>query len=379
MGRLLSMWKLPTLTAVALASAVAVAAGATVVEEDSGSAQPERVEGAPAAQRIVPTPEPWWPDARDWRDWDQSDAPRIRVWVDRGEWATYEPGDRIAVYFRVDRPCYVTILSYTTTGDVEVLFPSAWTGSGFVRSHEVHRIPDSRRYSLRVAGPPGVETIVAYAHDGAWPTGWATPWAFRASASFHPRAAGGRDVGRGPGAVIIDPPGPQGRGRGRVVVEPRWWPAPPGWADAPSRWSYDEVSFYVSSARWDVSPWPRHRGPSLWEQFEMWRCSDEFRREVRARGDAVEVAIRCIESASGRPTTIVGRAVAEDGGDSKTLFRLDASGRRGDAPERGRAYAAHIEGLRVEIEILDVELSRRERDGSRRIEWIRFDVRASAN
>lgn len=358
------------------------ALGAAAIEEEKPkSEEPARVDGDASQQKIVVEPQPWWPGDGEWSEWGRPDAPRISVWVDRGEWANYEPGDRIAVFFRVDRPCYVTILDYTTTGEVEVLFPTPWSRSSLVQPHEVYRIPDTSRYALRIAGPEGVETIVACAHEAAWPAGFSAAWMLPGRLAQQPqqwqqprdrRGHGAVVVGRG--AVVVDPRGPRGSRRGRVVVEPRSWPVPPAWHDAPEQWSCDEVSFYVAGG-WSWQDGPRGPRPVLLEQFEMWRCSDEFSREIRAGDETAEVAIRCIESESGRPTEIVGRVKSDDGWESETLFRIDAEGERGDPPRKGRTYEERIGSLRVEVEVLDVELSDWAQE-SRRIEWIRFEVRA---
>jgi len=361
------------------------ALGASVIEEERPKGEePARVDGDAAQQKVVVEPQPWWPGDGQWSEWDQPGAPRIKVWVDRGEGASYEPGDRIAVFFRVDRPCHVTILDYTTTGEVEVLFPTEWSRSSLVQPHEVYRLPDSRRYALRIAGPEGVETIVACAHDAAWPVGFSAAWmlperlARQPQQWQQPRAPRGHGgVAVGPGAVVIDPRQPRGPRHGRVIVDPRSWPVPPAWNDAREQWSCDEVSFYVGGD-WSWREEARHSGPVLLEQFEMWRCSEEYSRDIRARDETAEVAIRCIESEDGRPTEIVGRVKSDDGWESETLFRIDADGKHGDPPREGRTYEERIGSLRIEVEILDVELSDWAQE-HRRIEWIRFEVRAFAD
>jgi hypothetical protein len=352
------------------------ALGAAAVEEErSRSDEPARVQGDASQQKVVVEPQPWWPGDGEWGEWDQPGSPRIRLWVDRGEGATYEPGDRIAVFFRVDRPCHVTILDYTTTGEVEVLFPTAWSRTSLVRPHEIYRIPDSGRYALRIAGPEGVETIVACAHEPAWPADPPGAWVFPERLMRQPRPQHRQGNRGGHGAVVVDPPGPHGSRRGRVVVEPQpWWPVPPAWLDGPEQWSCDEVSFYVADG-WSRHDEPWRPGAVLMEQFEMWRCSDAFSREIRTRDETAEVAIRCIDSRDGRPTEIIGRLMSDDGWESETVFRIDADGERGDLPREGSTYAERIGSLRVEVEIVDVELSDRARE-HRRIEWIRFEVRA---
>lgn len=381
---------LAALSLAALLVGVRHAAGASVVEEERAQGDvPEHAHGSAVDERIVVDPAPGWPGHDAWREWSYPGAPRIRVGVDRGEWSTYEAGDRIAVYFQVDRPCYVTILDYTTDGRVEVLFPSGWSSSNYARPGETYRIPNSRRYALRVTGPAGVETIVACAHELSWPGGPPGAWVFpdirwRDRWQAPPGHRGRR------GAVVVEPSRPS---RGRVVVEPRWWPVPPEWHDSPERWSCDEVSFYVADWYWDRGSWgvgddrwderPWHDDDwSEWhafsEQFEMWHCSDEFSRQVRVRGDDARVSIRCTESRNGRPTEIVGLVSWVDDSEAETLFRIDADGTHGDVPRPGRVFEKRLGAFRVEVQILDVETSGRGSDG-RRIEWIRFEVRAFPN
>ena len=392
---------------------------------------PERAVGGTVDQRIVVDPSPVWPGRDVWREWSCPSAPRIRVSVDRGEWASYEPGDRIFVYFQVDRPCYVTVLDYTTDGGVEMLFPSRWSASNYASPGVVYRIPDSRGYALRVTGPAGVENIVACAHELPWPGGAPDPWILPGNSrtgNVRPAAPGARgrkgDVvvepsptqhGAQHGEVVVEPSRPSHPNRGHgtvivepshprrypypypscdwVIVEPRWWPVPPAWHSRPEKWSCDEVSFYVTAGAWFGGSWEheswhgdpwhdgsRQGGPYLSEQFEMWRCSDEFSSEVRVGDDDARVRIRCTESEDGRPTEIVGIASWSDASESETLFRIDVDGQHGDLPRPGQVFTGVLTGraggVRVAIQVLDAEVTSRG-SGGHRIEWIRFAVQAA--
>jgi len=362
----------PTAAMLALAVLVTIslmplcARGAKVTEDAVAVPEPGRLEGGVGAERVVVDPEPAWDGWGEWHD----GGPRIDVWVDRGDWGSYRSGDRLWVYFRVDRECYVTIIDYATDGSVDVVFPNRWSGSNFARPGRTYRVPESRRYSLRIAGPGGVETLVACAHQSPWPSGprgrWIPP--------SRPRR--GRVVVGGPGGRV--PPGRPGR----AVSPGRVWPIPYEWHARPTGWGCDEVSFHVvGDGWWHGGP----RGSDSWDgghdvfhdRFRMRDCGDSFYRDVYFAGRSAAINIECTESRSGDPTEIVGRLILDGGWGSRPLFRIDVEGRHGDRPVRGRTYVEHAGPLRVEVRVDDFEI---ERHGTSwtpaRIDWIRFDVRA---
>ncbi len=88
----------------------------------------------------------------------------VDVWVDKGEGATYYPGEKIKVYFQTSRDCYLVIYNIDTRGYVHLLYPyDVWDGA-YVEGGRVYRIPDRfDEYQLTVNGPRGVEYIQAVA------------------------------------------------------------------------------------------------------------------------------------------------------------------------------------------------------------------------
>ncbi|MFQ6003224.1 MAG: DUF4384 domain-containing protein [Candidatus Zixiibacteriota bacterium] len=88
----------------------------------------------------------------------------IEVWVDRGEGATYYPGEEIKVYFRASRDCYVVIYNINTRGYVSLLYPYDRYDDYYVEGGRTYRIPDRfDDYDLTVDGPAGTEYIQAVA------------------------------------------------------------------------------------------------------------------------------------------------------------------------------------------------------------------------
>jgi hypothetical protein len=88
----------------------------------------------------------------------------VEVWVDKGEGATYNPGEDIKVYFQASRDCYVVIYNIDTRGYVDLLYPVDDDDDPYVEGGRVYRIPDRfDDYELTVDGPDGMEYIQAVA------------------------------------------------------------------------------------------------------------------------------------------------------------------------------------------------------------------------
>ena len=342
--------------------------------------------------RVVVVPEPNWGGWSGWDDvhpWHHHDAPRVQLWIDRGPWGVYRPGDRLWVSFRVDRPCQVTIIDYATDGDVRVLFPNRWSGSGSVRPGRTYRIPRDGQYSLRIAGPGGIETLVACAHESPWPSGHGGAW-------IPPRRSNrGRVIVEGRSGPWHSPGRP-----GRVVVpSPGYWPVPHLWHEYPGRWSCDEISFRVAGYGWGPhgssdGPWddwgeewgPHGRGDDRWwsreddgprvlfrDVFTINDDDDAFFHEI---GEHAVLVVECVESRSGEPTEIEGRIERRDEDRHETLFRIDVEGRRGHRPNTERVYRELFEreDVRLEMRVLDYSTERPGRWDAPVIRWIRFEI-----
>ncbi|MBD3368640.1 MAG: DUF4384 domain-containing protein [Candidatus Eisenbacteria bacterium] len=358
-------------------------------ERDGGAAVPR--DDGEARERVVVVPEPSWDGWDDWghgRPWHHHGAPRVQLWVDRGPWGVYAPGDPLWVFFRVDRSCHVTIIDYATDGSVRVLFPNRWSGSSFVHPGRTYRIPRDGWYSLRIAGPGGIETLVACAHEVPWPSGQSGAWV-----PPH-RSRRGRVIVEGRSGPRHSPGRP-----GRVVTpSPRHWPVPDPWYDAPRRWSCDEISFRVAGYGWDGHGWyggrpygyhddrsyePRPDG-SRRGDGEGWRLllrdvftiDDEEDAYFREIVEDVVLVVECVEGREGEPTEIEGRIEREDGDRIESVFRIDVEGRRGHRPDTDRVYKELLEreGVRLEMRVVDFSTERPGRWDSPVIRWIRFEV-----
>jgi len=73
-------------------------------------------------------------------------------------------GDRIVVYFKSDRDCYLTLFNIGTSGKLTILFPNYLFQNNFTRADQIYAIPgDEYPFEYELSGPPGVEKIKAIA------------------------------------------------------------------------------------------------------------------------------------------------------------------------------------------------------------------------
>ncbi|MCX5800244.1 MAG: DUF4384 domain-containing protein [Candidatus Eisenbacteria bacterium] len=88
----------------------------------------------------------------------------IDVWTDRGEGGVYYAGERIRVFFRASRDCYVTIYNVDTQGYVHLLYPAGSFDEHFAAAGVTYRVPSRRSpYDLVIDGPTGIEYVEAVA------------------------------------------------------------------------------------------------------------------------------------------------------------------------------------------------------------------------
>jgi hypothetical protein len=76
----------------------------------------------------------------------------------------YRIGDRIVVYFKPGRDCYLTLFNIGTSGKLTILFPNYLFQNNFTRANRIYAIPgDEYPFEYKLSGPLGVEKIKAIA------------------------------------------------------------------------------------------------------------------------------------------------------------------------------------------------------------------------
>lgn len=91
---------------------------------------------------------------------------QVWIWPDRGEGATYFPGETIYMNVEASRDCFLILYNIDTRGHLRILFPYDPWDDNFVRAGEVVTFPRSwDPYSWTVDGPEGTEYVQAIASE----------------------------------------------------------------------------------------------------------------------------------------------------------------------------------------------------------------------
>ena len=76
----------------------------------------------------------------------------------------YAIGDKLVLSFTSKQECHLTILDFTPSGKILVLFPNKWATDTKVKAGQVVKIPaEGQKFSMKVGGPAGVDVIKAIA------------------------------------------------------------------------------------------------------------------------------------------------------------------------------------------------------------------------
>lgn len=89
----------------------------------------------------------------------------LKLWSGRSEACdVYDIGDKMTVFFKAEKDCYLTILDFTPSGSIYKLFPNKWMTDGFVKAGQEIAVPAvGQKFSLKVGGPAGTDVIKAIA------------------------------------------------------------------------------------------------------------------------------------------------------------------------------------------------------------------------
>lgn len=86
----------------------------------------------------------------------------LDIWLDRDDY-TFYPGDRIKIFFKADRDCYVAIYDIDAGGRESLLFPPQGE-NGYIQKDRVYELPPpDADYDYEVTGPEGIERIIVLA------------------------------------------------------------------------------------------------------------------------------------------------------------------------------------------------------------------------
>jgi len=95
--------------------------------------------------------------------------PQIELWTNRGDAAVYTRGERVRVYFKLDRDAFVTVFRVDTDGRVRVLFPRDPWEDNFARGGREFEVEGrSADDAFSIDDYPGVGYLFAVASADAF-------------------------------------------------------------------------------------------------------------------------------------------------------------------------------------------------------------------
>jgi hypothetical protein len=91
----------------------------------------------------------------------------LRLWLDNDTGATYNPGEKIKIFFQVVRDCFVTLYNYDTKGRVKIIFPNQYSPQNLVKAGAVNTLEGQ----IDPSSQPGIEYVQGFAITRPIPKG----------------------------------------------------------------------------------------------------------------------------------------------------------------------------------------------------------------
>jgi hypothetical protein len=102
---------------------------------------------------------------------------KVEIWTEEGDFHpgtkdirviprtnNYRIGDKINLYFRAEKDCYLTLLNHGTSGRMTVLLPNSISKNNFIKGGSIYAIPgEDYPFDYVLSGPAGTEKIKAIA------------------------------------------------------------------------------------------------------------------------------------------------------------------------------------------------------------------------
>ena len=79
----------------------------------------------------------------------------VDLWLNKPDGSTYNIGEKVYMYVKPNKNCYIFIYEIRPTGEVKLIFPNYYDRNNYVRANTTFKIPSNTRYYLKVSGPTG--------------------------------------------------------------------------------------------------------------------------------------------------------------------------------------------------------------------------------
>lgn len=82
----------------------------------------------------------------------------------------YKVDEELAIVFKANKDCYLTLLNVATDGQVYKIFPNEFQKENFVKAGEEYRVPSKdAKFRLKIKSPSGTDVVKAIATLGNVP------------------------------------------------------------------------------------------------------------------------------------------------------------------------------------------------------------------
>ena len=83
---------------------------------------------------------------------------QVSVSINKGQGATYHPGENIMISFSTNKDAYVVLYDIMPSGEVRIIFPNAYDKDNFVKANRVYTVP-RQGYLFLIDNVPGREYL----------------------------------------------------------------------------------------------------------------------------------------------------------------------------------------------------------------------------
>lgn len=95
---------------------------------------------------------------------------KINVWTDRGRNPLYNNGEKMVLYLRANKECYVRLLYITSDDNVLLIYPNRYGASDKLQPGKVYQIPGkNNRFDFEIVPPYGPEILKVIASNKPLP------------------------------------------------------------------------------------------------------------------------------------------------------------------------------------------------------------------
>ncbi|MEK7812171.1 MAG: DUF4384 domain-containing protein [Candidatus Desantisbacteria bacterium] len=89
---------------------------------------------------------------------------KVDLWVDKGNGATYQEGEKMQIFAKANKDCYLYLFYKNATGQILQIFPNYCQKDNLVKANQTYVVPDKQTsFEFKITPPFGIEAIKAIA------------------------------------------------------------------------------------------------------------------------------------------------------------------------------------------------------------------------